>query len=96
MICHLINVVSIKSMVRKTKPAVDFETALAELKDLVETMEQGNLSLEQALNQFEHGVALTKQCQTTLLEAEQKVKILMQNQQFKDYATEQDPHADID
>ncbi len=39
-------------------------------------MEQGELSLEQSLKDFERGVALTRACQQALQEAEQKVQIL--------------------
>lgn len=54
----------------------DFEQALAELEQLVERMEQGELSLEQSLKDFERGIALTRACQGALKEAEQKVQIL--------------------
>jgi exodeoxyribonuclease VII small subunit len=56
----------------------DFETALAELETLVEKMEQGDLSLDESLKQFERGVRLTRSCQQALKEAEQKVQILLE------------------
>jgi len=56
----------------------DFETALAELEALVEKMEQGDLSLDESLKQFERGVQLTRSCQQALKEAEQKVQILLE------------------
>ncbi len=65
-----------KTSTKKTKP-LDFEKALNELENLVETMEQGDMSLEDSLKQFERGVELTRQCQTALKEAEQKVQILI-------------------
>ena len=55
---------------------IQFEKALEELERLVEQMEQGELSLEESLRSFERGVALTRQCQKALQEAEQKVEIL--------------------
>lgn len=55
---------------------IDFESALQELEELVERMEQGDLTLEQSLKDFERGVALTRACQQALQEAEQKVQIL--------------------
>ncbi|MGH8494992.1 MAG: exodeoxyribonuclease VII small subunit [Gammaproteobacteria bacterium] len=55
----------------------DFETALAELESLVERMEQGDLSLEDTLKQFERGIRLTRSCQTALKAAEQRVEILL-------------------
>ncbi len=54
----------------------DFEKALAELEALVARMEQGDQPLEQSLKDFERGVALARQCQAALKEAEQKVQIL--------------------
>ena len=57
--------------------APDFEQSLSELEQLVEKMEKGDLSLEQALADFQRGIELTRQCQQTLKAAEQKVQILM-------------------
>jgi len=67
---------AVKKSTRKTAP-LDFENALQELEGLVKTMEQGDLSLEDSLKHFERGVDLTRQCQTALKEAEQKVQILI-------------------
>jgi exodeoxyribonuclease VII small subunit len=64
-----------------TPPAttpVDFEKSLEELESTVEKLEHGDLSLEDALQQFERGVALARQCQASLKQAEQKVEILLQ------------------
>ncbi len=58
-------------------PEFHFETALAELETLVETLEQGDLSLEQSLQQFERGVKLTRACQQALKTAEQRVDMLV-------------------
>ncbi len=57
----------------------DFEKALQELENLVEKMEEGDMSLEESLKQFERGVALTRSCQKALADAEQKVQILLKN-----------------
>jgi exodeoxyribonuclease VII small subunit len=62
-------------MVKKTVP---FEESLAELEQLVERMEQGNLALEESLKLFERGVQLTRTCQKALKEAEQKVHVLLE------------------
>ena len=56
----------------------DFERALSELEATVDKLEHGDLSLEQALEQFERGVALARDCQAALKQAEQKVEILLQ------------------
>ncbi|MEO0997606.1 MAG: exodeoxyribonuclease VII small subunit [Pseudomonadota bacterium] len=55
----------------------DLDTALTELETLVKTMESGDLSLDEAMKTFERGVELTRDCQTALKQAEQKVDILM-------------------
>ncbi len=60
------------------KKSFHFEESLAELEQLVERMEQGNLPLEDALKLFERGVQLTRTCQKALKEAEQKVQILLE------------------
>ncbi|HHH13778.1 MAG TPA: exodeoxyribonuclease VII small subunit [Thiolapillus brandeum] len=52
------------------------EEALEELEEVVNQLEQGDLPLEQALKLFERGITLTRSCQRSLEEAEQKVKIL--------------------
>lgn len=56
----------------------NFEQALEKLDAIVEKMEAGGLSLEDSLKHFEQGVKLTKECQTTLKAAEQKVKVLLE------------------
>ncbi len=56
---------------------LDFETAMRDLEELVERLEQGDLPLEESLAAFERGVILTRSCQTALKEAEQKVEILL-------------------
>jgi len=57
--------------------APDFEQALAELESLVQRLESGDLPLDEALQTFERGVALTRQCQSALKAAQQKVEILL-------------------
>jgi exodeoxyribonuclease VII small subunit len=55
----------------------DFEQSLSELEALVQKLEQGDVPLEEALATFERGVALTRQCQTALQTAQQKVEVLL-------------------
>ena len=59
-------------------PSPDFETRLSELENLVNQMEQGDLTLEQSLQAFEQGIKLTRECQQQLSAAEQKVQILIE------------------
>jgi exodeoxyribonuclease VII small subunit len=55
---------------------IDFEASLGQLEQMVEQMEDGELSLEESLKAFERGVKLTRECQQALQEAEQKVQLL--------------------
>lgn len=64
-------------MTRKTS-LKNFETKLSELEQLVENLESGELDLEDALTQFEKGIKMTRECQTALASAEQRVKVLVE------------------
>lgn len=56
---------------------VPFETALKKLEGIVEKLENGDLSLEEALKQYEEGVRMADVCTKRLTEAERKVEVLM-------------------
>ncbi|MGB0466263.1 MAG: exodeoxyribonuclease VII small subunit [Pontibacterium sp.] len=62
----------------RAKKTTDFEQSLSQLETLVNQMEQGDLSLEDALSAFEQGVKLTRECQSILEQAEQKVQVLIE------------------
>jgi exodeoxyribonuclease VII small subunit len=57
-------------------PVADFERSLDELEQLVQQMEKGGQSLDQSLASYERGVALYRQCQTALEQAELRVRLL--------------------
>ena len=56
---------------------MEFEKNLKRLEEIVHKMEDGDLPLEDSLKLFEEGVQLSRDCNTKLTEAEQKVKILL-------------------
>ena len=56
---------------------LNLEKSLADLEELVEELESGDLPLEKALKKFEEGIKLTRGCQAALKEAEQKVEVLL-------------------
>ena len=56
----------------------DFERMLKELETLVVRLEQGELSLDESLRQFERGIELTRRCEQALKAAEQRVEILLE------------------
>ena len=62
------------------KKTIDFEQSLTALETLVNRMEQGDMSLEDSLQAFATGIALTRECQTRLAAAEQQVTQLIEQQ----------------
>ena len=67
-----------RARVMAEKKSYPFEQSLEKLEQLVEQMEEGDLSLEESLKTFEEGIKLTRQCQQALVKAEQKVKLLIE------------------
>jgi exodeoxyribonuclease VII small subunit len=72
----------------------DFEQSLVELEALVAKLEQGDVPLEDALKTFERGVALTRQCQSALRTAQQKVEVLLARNGEETIAPFADPEDD--
>ena len=54
-----------------------FEEAMKRLENIVESLERGDLSLEDSLKSFEEGMKLLQFCSKKLEEAEQKVTLLI-------------------
>jgi len=61
-----------------TEP-LSFEKAISRLETIVETLEKGEIPLEQALELYQEGQVLLKSCQGKLNEAEKKLKILSES-----------------
>lgn len=78
-------------MTRKSKTSADFKSNLDRLSHIVETLEKGDLSLEESLNQFGQGIQLLKSCKSILTTTEQKVQILLEKNtdpiEFDDYSS---------
>ena len=70
-------------MARKDPSNKKFETALEELEQVVEQLESGELSLENALAAFEKGVGLAKICNQKLNEVEKKIEVLIKDKEGK-------------
>ncbi|MEJ2045672.1 MAG: exodeoxyribonuclease VII small subunit [Reinekea sp.] len=60
-----------------TKKTPSFEDNLSALEGIVDQLESGKLSLDEAMKAFEQGIKLTRECQESLVTAEQKVQVLM-------------------
>ena len=70
------------AMAKSAKAPASFETALAQLEDIIQAMEGGDLPLESALTSYKQGIELIKFCQGKLSDAEQQLKIL-ENDELK-------------
>jgi len=64
-------------MVSAVADELSFDAILARLRDVVQRLESGELSLEQALAVYEEGVQLARRGQQQLASAEQRVEILV-------------------
>jgi exodeoxyribonuclease VII small subunit len=69
-----------------------FEEALAKLEQITKELEDGDLSLEEALKHFDEGVKLAAQCNSKLNDAQKKIEILMK----KNNGLEPTPFEDVD
>ncbi len=58
----------------KQKEELSFEESLKRLEGIVETLEEGNASLEESIKLYEEGMTLAKSCMTRLNEAKLKLK----------------------
>ena len=65
---------SVKS--QDASPVAAFEKALEELEPVVAGMERGEQSLDDSLAAYERGIALYRQCQNALEQAEQRVSMV--------------------
>ena len=55
----------------------NFEKSIKELEEIVSSLEQGDVTLDESLELFEKGIKLSKKCQKILDEAEKKVSVLV-------------------
>lgn len=56
--------------------SLNFESTLREIEKVIESLEEGNLSLEDSIKAYEKGISLTKTCQKMLSDAELKINKL--------------------
>jgi exodeoxyribonuclease VII small subunit len=88
----LVNTPAPKKPEAPKKP--DFERSLARLEEVVRRLESPQLSLDDAMKLFEEGVALSRECQKQLEEAEGRVEILLKKADGKLAAEPFDPERE--
>ena len=69
----------------------DFNKGLSQLEEIIGKMESGDLSLEESLKYFEKGIKLHRQCHSALSNAEQRISVLSEEDNY----TEDKPLDDI-
>ena len=65
-----------------------FEDAMGRLEEIVGLLERGECGLDQSLKLFEEGAKLAGQCEELMNKAEQKVNILLADDQEKPFEGE--------
>ena len=60
---------------------LSFEEAIKELTDIVGKIEQGEIALQDSLQQYERGMALIKHCRTILKQAEERIEKIGKEQE---------------
>jgi exodeoxyribonuclease VII small subunit len=73
-----------------------FESSLEELERVVRELEQGDMPLERSLELFEQGVALSRECQERLNQAERRIEILMRDNKGQSTARPFEPENESD
>lgn len=77
-----------------TEPAsASFESAMAELEQLVANMESGELPLEASVAAYQRGSELVQYCAAQLERVEKQVKVL-EGDMLKPFATEDEEEDD--
>lgn len=64
----------------KPEEVPKFEEALGRLEQIVQTLEAGNLPLEESLKAFEEGIALARLCASQLEAAERRIELLTKDE----------------
>ena len=62
----------------------NFNKGLLQLEEIISKMESGELSLEDSLKYFEEGVKIHRQCHTALTDAEQRISVLSENDNYSE------------
>ncbi|MDB2671207.1 exodeoxyribonuclease VII small subunit [Candidatus Pseudothioglobus singularis] len=60
----------------------NFNKGLVKLEEIISKMESGDLSLEESLKYFEEGVKIHRQCHTALTDAEHRISVLSESDNY--------------
>ena len=62
----------------------NFNKGLLKLEEIISKMESGDLSLEESLKYFEEGVKIHRQCHTALSDAEHRISVLSESDNYNE------------
>ena len=62
----------------------NFNKGLSKLEEIINKMDSGELSLEESLKYFEEGVKIHRQCHAALKDAEQRIIVLTENDEYNE------------
>lgn len=62
----------------------DLDKGLQELEDIVDKMENGDLSIEESLKYFEKGIKLHRQCHNALSNVEKRISLLSEEDNYSE------------
>ena len=67
-------------MAKKKQPEPSFEDALKRLEEVLDSLEHGNLNLEESVKAFEEGAGLVRFCHARLDDVERRVELLLKDE----------------
>jgi len=70
-------------MAKQTEKKQTFEQALAQLEEIVEKVEQGEIGLEESIEKYAQGMQLIKHCRGILDQAEKRIETINKEAQLK-------------
>ena len=62
----------------------NFNKGLSKLEEIINKMDSGELSLEESLKFFEEGVKIHRQCHSALKNAEQRISVLTESDEYNE------------
>ena len=66
---------------------LSFEESFLRLQEMITSLEQGGLPLDEAIARFEQGLQIATQCRQMLDQAELRITRLMESEMFNDIST---------
>lgn len=73
---------------------LSFEDSIKRLKETVDKIEQGEIALQDSLEQYEQGMALIQHCRGILERAEKRIEKISQGEKEAEPSEDEDPPAD--